>query len=145
MDEFKNELGTDNFVGVDDEIGNDQIKDQIEQLNKEIKGYETIIEQKQKDFDNFKEQYDIAKELWALEVENFGISPEKYSHKVHYIPRFWELKKQEHEYKIRMEKFQNDKYLESLTKELEVGTDQMNALKEQVVVLEKQLEGVKNE
>jgi hypothetical protein len=142
VDEFKNELGTENTVGVLDEIGIDQIKEQIEQLSNEINGYEKVLEQKQKDFDNFKEQYDIAQELWDLEIENYGITPEKYSHKVHYIPRFWELKKKEHEYKIRMEKFQNDKYIESLSRELEVGIEQMNNLKEQKIVLEKQLDGV---
>ena len=138
MEEFVNKEGTDNHVGVSDDIGKEMLQNQIDSYKEELKSYKEAVSQAEKSIKNYNDQWLIDKELMDLELENFGRKPEHCVMKVHDLPRFWELQKEKFKYTIRQEVFKAESYL-----------DQQEVIKnkalEQINIIESNLKRLKND
>lgn len=111
MEEFKNKNSTDNHIGVKDEIGKDMLLSQKESYMEDLDNYYEAVIQADKNYENYYDQWVIDKELMDLQLEHFGKDESQYTHKVHNLPRFWELEKQKFVYTIRQETAKADAYL----------------------------------
>lgn len=127
--EFKNNKGTDNHVGVADNIGLEMLKQQKANHEQELKTLEDARAEAIKTRDNYKEQWDIHAAKVQVQLDNWGMIEEKKTHKFHLVPEYWELEKKLFQYQFRMDKFTNEA--------------QINAFDADVKSYEKQLDGVK--
>ena len=138
--EFKNELNTPNEVGVMDDIGVDMVKRNLGAVLDERKAYEEAVVVAQKNYDNYKEQWDIDKRLFELELENWGKIDDKYTHKIELVPEFWELQKKKKEFAIRQETYSAEKRMQGFLDDVKNSQERLELLNEQVVKLTEQLE-----
>ena len=136
--EFENNAGTDNHIGVSDDIGKEMLASQKEEYEKELEAYQGALEQIDKDVANYTDQWLLDKEEMQLQYDNFGLLDDKFSHKVHTIPRFWEIQKEKFMYKIRQETHQAEQWLNQKAIEKEKAIERIDIIK-------KNLERVSNE
>ena len=137
---YENKNGTPNEVGVTDELGVEMIKQQLLNLYAEQKAFEEGLETAVANLENFEKQWKIDKELYDLQMEHFGLNEDKYTHKVHFVPKYWELLKEQFYYsKVRPETFQSEKMIESYKSEIEVSEKRLVSLAEEILTVSKQL------
>ncbi len=136
--EFKNNNGTDNHIGVVDEIGKEMLKEERE-------AYEEAFKNVEKDIENYEKQWKIDRELMQLQYDNFGMDEKKYTHKIHFVPRYWELEKEKFSYQIKMEEFKAEKFLEQKNIELEKAVERIAIIDKQLEEVEKRLGEIKND
>lgn len=117
---FKNELGTDNQVGIKDDIGTDLINEQIKSYEKELQDTQKALDGQKKGLANYSEQWAIDKRLMELELEHFGKPEDAYSHNVHKVPEYWELQKKKFEFKVRWDTKQAEAAIEGYEKQIEI-------------------------
>lgn len=93
-----------NNVGVKDEIGKEIIAQQKKSLKREVEMFEKQLEDLQKSYDNFKDQWLIDKRMYELHLEGDNIRKINPDFKYEAIDEFWELRKKQLQYKFRMDK-----------------------------------------
>ena len=127
---YENKTSTPNEVGVMDDIGISMIKKQVENMYAEEDAFTKGLDNAEKTLDNYLKQWLIDSELAELQIDNFGLIEDKITYKVHLLPRFWELQKEQFAFKYRAEKFQAEQYIESLEKEVSVAKDRLKVMAE---------------
>ena len=141
-EEFENKKGTSNYMEVVDEEDIETLKAQIEAVNSELDAFE----EKRLDAIKLKERYEtqwvVDKEEMDLQLEYFGMPEEKYTHKIHYIPRFWELQKKKFEFEVEEKTKQAESWIDGQEKIIEEFDNSIATIKKQQEELKKQLEEV---
>lgn len=133
--EFENNAGTDNHVGVSDNIGKEMLESQKAKYEEEVEAYKEAVEQIDRDVENYLKQWNIDKRIMELQFDNFGKDEEQFSLKVHKIPEYWELEKEKYTYYMRQEAYKADKWFD------QKNTEKMKAT-ERIEIIEKNLEEV---
>ena len=141
-EEFENKKGTSNYMEVVDEEDIETLKAQIEAVNSELEAFE----EKRLDAVKLKERYEtqwaVDKEEMTLQLEHFGMPEEKYTHKIHFVPRFWELQKKKFEFKVEEQTKQAESWIDGQTRIIEEFDNSILTIKKQQEELKKQLEEV---
>jgi len=132
--------GTPNTIGELDEVGLDMLKEQVLALESEEKAYIDNLEEAKKTYDNYNAQWEVDKRLHELQLENHGLDPSKYSHKVHFIPEFWELQKKKYEYVVREDTFRAEQFLSKQLDLIAEGRKQLEIVQKNLADVRKQLE-----
>ena len=136
---FVNNDGTDNHVGESDELAIEMLQNQKTNYEQELEAYEENVKQIQKDIDNFKVQWDIDKELYQIQLDNFGVKDEHKTHLAHDLPRFWELQKKKFEFQVREDTFRSERVLEGKEFEMSKAKERIATIKEQLAEVNKKL------
>jgi len=140
VNDYVNEAGTSNEVGVTDEIGKDLIKNQLLSLYAEEEAFVKARENALEGLENYEKQWLIDKELLELQLNNFGMLDSAKTHIVHTIPRFWELQKEQFGYKVRQETFQAEQTIKSFEREVETADKQLERIRKSIADKVKELE-----
>jgi len=138
--EFKNELNTPNEVGIMDDMGIDMVKRNLGAVLDEQKAYAEAVEVAQKNYDNYKKQWDIDKRLFELELENWGKIEGEATHKIELVPEFWELQKKKKEFAIRQETFSAEQRMKGFLEDVKNSQERLELLNEQEKELTLKLE-----
>ena len=130
--EYKNQAGTDNEVGITDEIGIGMLQQQVANLYDEREAFKRGVSEAKKGYDNYKEQADVEEKLQDLQLANFGLVEAHKTHKVHLLPEFWDLQKKKFEYEIKMARMQDKSQLEGYEAEIKKGEERLASVEEQL-------------
>ena len=137
-EEFVNKKETSNYVDVQDEEDIEMLKNQVEAIESELLAFEEKAEDAVKLKARYEEQWAVDKEEIDLQLEHFGMPESNYTHKIHYIPRFWELQKIKFQYKVESQIAVAEGWME--------GQDAIiKQYEEQIVMIKEQFETVKNQ
>lgn len=134
-EEFINNANTDNHIGITDDIGVEMLEAQKQKYEDELKSYEEAVIEIVKDIKNYDDQWQIDKRLMELQSENFGLSEEKFSHKIHFLPEYWNLEQEKYAYVVRQETHKAEGYLTQ--KNLE-----KDGAEERIIIIKKNLKEV---
>lgn len=128
VEEFKNQAGSDNEVGVTDQIGIDMLKKQVKDIYDEIEAFKGGLDNAKKSFDNYKEQADVEHRLQDLQLDHFGMIEEQKTHLIHNVPEFWELQKKKFEFEVRSQRMQDKSQLEGYEAEIKRAEERLKQL-----------------
>lgn len=135
---FANDAGTNNNVGVIDDLGMDIIAEQIKNYKAEKEQYEQALLEIDKSKENYQKQWAIDKEIMALQLEHFGKNEKDFTHKIHYLPRYWELEKEKYSFNVHSETIKAEQQMKGYDAEKEKVSQRIIEINEQVARLEKE-------
>jgi len=139
-EEFVNKAGTDNHVGVSDDIGREMQEAQKVKYEDELEAYQEEVAQIDRDIENYNAQWLLDQEEMQLQFDNFGMIEEKITHKVHLLPRFWEISRLKYAYKMRQEEHQAQQYLAHKQLAKEKGLERIDIVKSNLTRITQDLE-----
>lgn len=140
MEEFENKNGTDNHVSNVDELGKEMLLAQKEKYVEELDNYYDQVINITKSIENYNDQWIIDKELMKLQYDNFGKDESQFTHKVHKIPRYWELEKEKFSYTIRQEEFKAKSYFDEQEAMYKVAIARIESITKNLDEVSKRLE-----
>jgi len=109
--EVYEKAGIKNNVSVKDDIGQDIEAEMIEALEREVALFNKNLDKIEADKENFVTQWKVDNELYQLMIEGSAKVPEHRVFEYEQSDRYWELRKQQLEFKYRQDKFMSEQRL----------------------------------
>ncbi len=129
---------TQNNAVVEDELTQEIVESNIKQLEAEIKQFKNNLDQIEKSRKNYKDQWEIDKELYEMQLDGDNFHLVTPTHNYQKLPRYWYLVKQKIEYKFKEEVHMANARLEkmdldekTIKEQLKSSQDKLNELKEE--------------
>jgi len=142
---YVNQEGTSNELAIKDEIGIDMLKNQLVSLYAEERAFEIGLKNAEEGLENYSTQWKVDEELLDMQLDNFGMLDSAKTHKIHEMPRFWELQKEQFGYKVRHEKVSAEGQIIGYNKEIEVASTKLTGIAADILLKIKELTDIGQE